>query len=282
MRIAITGGRGKLGRALSAVALTQGHQVVAIDARPPGGDDLRHPSLRHITADATAFDALKIAVTGSDALAHLAALTLPSGPTDHRVHNANVVSSYNALAAAAQVGIRQVCQASSVNAVGGVYSRRPRYDYFPLDEDHPTYNEDSYGLSKWICEAQADSMSRLNEEMAISSLRFHWLVHSRDEAITSPAGRTSTTRRDLWGYTTLEAGARAALAALTVEWTGHVVFYIVAPHTAADRPTNELCREFYPQVPLVQELPGSSGLYNCARAHLLLGWRHDIPHAQTS
>jgi len=60
------------------------------------------------------------------------------------VHHNNVVSSYNVLSAAAQLGINRVAQASSVNATGAVYSRWPQYDYFPVDEHHPTYNEDAY------------------------------------------------------------------------------------------------------------------------------------------
>jgi UDP-glucose 4-epimerase len=78
---------------------------------------------------------------GSDALVHLAAIISSVRDPDHEVHN-NVVGSYNALRAAAEVGISRVCQASSVNATGMSYSRQAHFDYFPLDEHHPTYNED--------------------------------------------------------------------------------------------------------------------------------------------
>jgi hypothetical protein len=45
------------------------------------------------------------------------------------------------LSAAATLGIQRVCSASSINAIGGAFSRAPRYDYFPIDEQHPTYVE---------------------------------------------------------------------------------------------------------------------------------------------
>ena len=84
------------------------------------------------------------------------------------VHNNNVVSSYNALRAAATAGVRRVCQASSVNAIGGRFSRwPPRYDYFPVDEQHPTYAEDPYSLSKWICEQQADAIAALESALPV-------------------------------------------------------------------------------------------------------------------
>ena len=35
---------------------------------------------------------------------------------------------------------------SSINAIGGRFSRSPRYDYFPLDEQHPAYVEDPYSV----------------------------------------------------------------------------------------------------------------------------------------
>src|SRR5580765_2907292 len=96
-------------------------------------------------------------IAGSSAL-----IPSPRGFPDHVVHNNNVVSSSNALSAAARLGIRRVCQASSINATGASYSRWPRYDYFPLDELHPTYNEDAYSLSKWMCAEQGDSFARLH------------------------------------------------------------------------------------------------------------------------
>src|SRR6202011_523388 len=101
---------------------------------------------------------------------------------DYVVHNNNVAGSYNVLSAAARLGITRVCQASSINATGGAFSRRPRYDYFPLDEVHPTYNEDPYSLSKWICEQQGDSFARRYEHMSIASLRFHWVIEDRAAA----------------------------------------------------------------------------------------------------
>ena len=45
----------------------------------------------------------------------------------------------------------------------------PRFDYFPIDENHPNYSEEPYGLSKWICEQQADSFARRHEDIRIAN-----------------------------------------------------------------------------------------------------------------
>ena len=70
-------------------------------------------------------------IDGFDVLIHLAAIPAPGGYPEHVVHNNNVTSSYNALLAAAKVGIKRVVQASSINAIGAVYSRWPTYEFLP-------------------------------------------------------------------------------------------------------------------------------------------------------
>src|SRR5690242_11715337 len=143
MKIAITGGSGLIGRAVIELALEQGHGVVSIDrAQPVEGAVQSHVTF--VQADLTHYSDFEQALRGCDALMHLAAIPSPRGYPDYEVHNNNVVGSYNALSAAARLGIARVCQASSINAIGGVYSRAPRYDYFPVDEQHPTYAEDPY------------------------------------------------------------------------------------------------------------------------------------------
>lgn len=258
VRIAVTGSAGKVGRAVVARAVADGHAVVEID-RP---------------VDVTDHDALRAAVDGCDALVHLAAYANPDGRPDHVTHNNNVTASYNALSVAAELGIDRVCLASSINATGAVFSRAPRYDYLPLDETHPTYNEDPYSLSKWIGESQADSMARRHESMTIASLRLHG-VNPYRPAISEDHWFFPAATRELWGWVHETAVARACLLALTAPYRGHEVFYIVAPETTLDGPTDELCRRYYPDVPLRADLRGNQGLFDCAKAERLLGWRHD-------
>jgi UDP-glucose 4-epimerase len=274
MRIAVTGGSGQVGRAVVALALSRGHSVVSIDRAPPAGDAAR-PDVTFVQAEVTDYDALEGTVRGCDAIVHMAAIPSPMADPDHVVHNNNVVGSYNVLSAAARLGIRRVCQASSVNATGAAFSRWPRYDYFPLDERHPTYNEDPYSLSKWICEQQADSVARRYEHMTIASLRFHWVLPDRATAtrVTSQAGAMAA--KHMCGYTRLDAAARACLLSLAADFRGHEVFYIIAPTTALETPSLELKAQHFPDVPLRGELAGNRGFFDCEKAERLLGWVHE-------
>ncbi|MEM7801316.1 MAG: NAD(P)-dependent oxidoreductase [Chloroflexota bacterium] len=274
MKIAITGGNGRVGPAVIDFALAQGHTVVSID-RIFESTDSSDPRITRIQLDTAQYDPFCAALKGCDALIHLAAIPAPVNHPDHIVHNNNVASSYNALRAAAELGITRVCQASSINAIGGVYSRSPRYDYFPVDEKHPTYAEDPYSLSKWICEIQADAIARRFEAMTIASLRIHAAVDSKEDALSWQGRAGDALIKHLWGYTTKVAIARACLLSLTVNFKGHEVFYIIAPQTMMNIDSLELRNRFYPNVPIRGELSDALGFFDCRKAEHLLGWRHD-------
>lgn len=283
MKLAVTGGNGRIGQAVIALALASGHEVINIDRSP---ETKTEDNITYRQVDVTDFDALAAAITGAEALIHLAAITSPDLDPAHVVHNNNVIGSYNALQAAADLGIRRVCLASSVNAIGGAFSRAPRYDYFPVDEQHPTYNEDPYSLSKWIVEQQADSFARRYEHMTIASLRFHGvfpeqLIKEAPRWEEIPERYQAIVIKHLFGYVRKAPAAYACLLAVTADFTGHEVFYIVAPRTMMEDPSVQLAARHYPGVPIVGDLDGHRSFFNCQKAARLLGWRHDEHLAAT-
>ena len=267
MKIAVTGGNGRIGRAIVEMALTQGHEAVSID----------QTQFSFVQANLTDYEEFVQAIRGCDALIHMAAIPAPGHHPDHQVHNNNVVASYNALRAAVEVGIKRVCQASSVNATGLGYSRWPRFEYFPLDEEHPTYNEDPYSLSKWICEEQGNSFARRYEQMVISSMRFHAIVPDRPTIVQAKSySQTDAAVKNLWAYTRLDDASRACLLSLTADFAGHQVFYIVAPDTISDTPSLELKQKYFPDVVVRGDLNDHTSFFDSSKAERLLGWKHSI------
>ena len=200
MRIAITGGRGGVGKAVIKMALSQGHTIVSIDITPIGP---AQNDVSEVMGDITRYADLENAFRGCDAVVHLAAIPAPDLAEDYNVHNNNVVGSYNALSAARRLGIKHVCQASSINAIGAAYSCRPRFDYFPLDEEHPTYNEDPYSFSQVDLRTAGRLFARRYEDMTISSMRFHWVVPDRPYAVRHKQSSAHECSRNLWAYTPL-------------------------------------------------------------------------------
>src|SRR6266542_4327056 len=231
MRIAITGGNGDMGRNLTPYLLGQGHTIVSIDRALPA---TQMRGVEFLIADTRDFGQFIASIRDCEALIHLAAIRSPANHPDLVVYADNTISSYNALSAASALGIKRVCLASSINAIGGAFSRSPHYDYFPVDEKHPTYAEDPYGLSKWVLEQQADAFARRYDWMTIASLRFHWLLDTRDQA----------------------------------------VFYITAPYTISSQSSSELARQYYSQVEIRGDFADYASFFNCAKAARLLGWKH--------
>ncbi len=276
MKIAVTGALGRIGRGIVELATTEGHTVVAIDRTAGDRTADRADGTGVLHVDLTDYEATATALSGCDAVVHLAAIAGPGRLPDHVVHDNNVTASYHVLRAAADIGIGRVCQASSVNAIGGHFSRRPRYDYFPIDEHHPAYPEDPYSLSKWICEQQADAIARLYPDTSIASLRFHGVVTSRADAMASRVLAGPGVEKHLWGYVNRDAVSRACIAGVTADFDGHEVCYVVAPQTMSDTPTAELAAEHYPDVPIRRDLPGTASFFDCTKARELLGWRHDV------
>lgn len=273
MKIAVTGALGRVGSAVVDYAVSEGHTIVSIDRAPVDPASAGADGCLHI--DLTDYADAERALVGCDAVIHLAAINGPGRHSDHEVHNNNVVSSYNVLRAAAELGIERVCQASSVNAIGGRFSRRPQYDYFPVDELHPAYVDDPYSLSKWICEQQAEAIAR-RYDITIASLRLHGVTEDRDHAThwTGMIGDENVAKQ-LWGYTRRDATARACLLGVTAEFDGHEVFYVVAPDTMVDAPSAELAATWYPDVPVSGDLSGSRSFFDSGKARELLDWRHD-------
>lgn len=279
MRIAVTGAGGRLGRALTERALAEGHQVVAIDREPAAA--AARAGVQPRTADVTDYPDLAAATAGCEAIVHLAAYTAPDAMPEPLVHNNNVVASYNALRAAEARGISRVCLASSVNAIGGLFSRQPRYDYFPVDEQHPCYAEDSYSLSKRIAEEQAAAYARRVPGMSIGCLRLHALREQEEMAARLPH-RLDAGRKDLWGYTPLDMAAQACLAVVTTDLGGCEIFYVVAADTYSSEPSRALRDRFFPEVPVRGDLSGRRSFFDSSKAGKVLrsgGLREQLPPA---
>lgn len=270
MRIAVTGGAGRIGQVVTAAALAAGHDVVVLDGVVPSVE-VRPRNFHQV--DMTNYPAVRTAVAGADAVVHLAGIASPVQADEVHVHNNNVVASYNVLQAAAEKTVRRVVMASSVNAVGATWSRAPTFDYFPVDRHHPTHNEDGYSLSKWIGEQQADSMTRRYSDLSVASLRIHAFVRDRSDAVIGAREHGEEwAARGLWGYTTHAMLTSACLRACEVDVIGHHVFWVVSPVTSSSTPSRDLAAKFYPDVPLHAPLEGHRSFFVTTATEQVLGW----------
>jgi nucleoside-diphosphate-sugar epimerase len=271
MKIAVTGGNGRLGKVLINQLLESEHTIVSLDwgGTPAPGHEEFYKNI-----DLNRLNPLIEILSDSEAVIHLAAILNPEDYPAGVGYINNITGSYNVLWAAASLGIHRICLASSINALGGARSKKGKYDYFPVDEHHPTYNEDDYALSKWVMEQQADSFARRYPAIMISSLRFHALPDEAPELQHSYDDASVGVARTLWGWTLLSEAARACHLAVQADFHGHHVFFITASRTSSEIPSRELARYAYPDVPICGELTGHKSFYDCSKAQQLLGWTH--------
>jgi len=152
MNILVTGGTGNIGRAAVARLVRNGHHVRVIGRRT--GIEIEGAEYR--SCDITDFAALLEQMQGMDGVVHLAAIPHPSLAPGQEIFGVNCAGTFNVYRAAADIGIRRVVTASSINALGYYFGVRDfPIEYFPIDEDHPTVTSDPYSFSKQVLEATA-------------------------------------------------------------------------------------------------------------------------------
>lgn len=153
MKILVTGGTGNVGRTAVARLVRNGHTVRVIGRRA----DVTIDGAEYRACDTTDFESLREQVRGMEGIVHLAAIPWPGGGPGQQLFDVNCRGTFNVYQAAADEGIAKVSCASSINALGYNYGVASfRLDYFPIDEEHPTYTTDAYSFSKQVTEAIAD------------------------------------------------------------------------------------------------------------------------------
>ncbi len=149
MHIFLTGASGHLGSYVQDSLHAKGHTVTATDIAPRKDATALPSGSIFVQADLRDYHAVEEAMRRipCDAVMHLAAIPSPIGGQDQReIHNTNVVTSYNVLRTAADLGIKRIVQASSVNATGLAYSKEENvwFEELPLHEGSAMRPEDPY------------------------------------------------------------------------------------------------------------------------------------------
>jgi len=285
-RVAVTGGSGKLGRAVVRDLVEHGRQVVVLDAVAPA-----EPVATFVQVDLTDYGQTVEALTAVDdrydrvdAVVHLAAIPAPGLTTNAATFRNNVPATYNVFAAARAAGIRNIVWASSETVQGLPFDAPPLY--LPVDEEYPPRPESTYSLGKVLEEQMAAQFCRWDPELKMVGLRFSNVMEVADYAAFPSFDADPELRRwNLWSYIDARDGAQAVRKALEYPGPGVEVFLIASPDTVMGRPSKELIEAAYPDLPLRREISGHESLFSTDKARRLLGyapehsWRDEVPGA---
>lgn len=269
MRIAVTGGNGKLGAVTVQHLRAAGHEVVVLDQAGPDRSAFTQVDITNYGHVIDALAGINDRHDGLDAIVHLAAIPAPGLFSDAATFHNNVVGTFNVFQAARRLGIRRIVFASSETVLGLPFDTPP--PYVPLDEEYDTRPESVYSLGKHLEEQLAIKFARWDPELSITALRFSNVMVESDYAAF--AAFTGDERKwNLWGYIDARDGAEAIRLAVEAGRPGYDVFNIFAADTVLDRPNDELMAEFFPGVDARAHLGVHASLTSTAKAKSILGW----------
>jgi nucleoside-diphosphate-sugar epimerase len=270
VKVLVTGAGGTLGREVVAHLRETGRSVRAHDRRaldPAVADEV-------VTGELRDRERVAEALAGMDAVVHAAALPSPDVAPADEVFGNNVQSAYLVLDAAGRAGVRRIVNVSSLSALGLAFSRHAVSPVsVPVTEEHPFVGDDVYGLSKYLGETVAATVSR-RWGVGVISLRFPFL--GTGERLRTHIARVHADpgfdRGSLWAWLDSRDAARAIGAALTAPVDGHTVVNVTAPDTTALEPTAELLRRYHPNTRFDAPLDGFTVPFSTRRSRELLGF----------
>lgn len=287
MKILITGASSKLATFVIR-ELENHHELVLTSQRPPAPE---FANLPWIPADLTCFEACQRVVQDIEAIQHIAAQPEPTDHPNLKAHFAqqgiafdatfkvNLLGTYYLLQAAIAAKVHTIVMTGSNCVLGHGFriSGTPfPFQYFPLDEQHPCYPEDTYSFSKLAGEELLASYSR---------------AYGIRTYVVRPAGiRTGEQRRQmaiaaqpsqgwdpwLWGWVGSEDVAQAQRLVLEAapDLPRHDVYFVNADDTHALEPTAELIERFQPELKSwAEHFTGHQALISCNKIKQRLGWQ---------
>ena len=266
MRVVVTGGSGKAGRAVVRDLVEHGYEVLNVDLVAP-----KERLCPYIEANLTHLGQTFEVFRDASAVIHLAAIPAPGIATEEVTFRTNVESTFNVVMAATSLRFERIVWASSETILGLPFEKvQPAYA--PIDESHPRLPESTYALSKVLGEEMARQFNR-RTGIPIVGLRFSNIMEPPDYAAFPSYWKDASLRKwNLWGYVDARDVAQSCRLALERPIAGAPFFIIAAADTVMNRPSRELLAEVYPKVKIVSPLAEFETLLSIGRARKILGY----------
>jgi len=271
--VAVTGGSGKLGRAVVAVLIEQGWTVANFDRVP--SPDTRARFIRTDFTDygqvVEAFSGIDEVHSGVDAVVHLAAIPGATFAPNVTTFDNNLLSTFHVFQAARLLKIRNLVWASSETLLGYPFTTPPAY--VPLDDDVPPTPEVVYAMAKDLEERMAVHYCRWDPQLKMIGLRFSNVIDPDGYAEFPSFENDPASRKwNLWSYIDARDGAQAVVRALEYQTPGFDSFVIANSDNVMTRSSADLMIEFFPDTEFRAPVDGTQSLTSTEKAQRLLGW----------
>jgi nucleoside-diphosphate-sugar epimerase len=277
MRVLVTGSEGHIGQVLAETLREAGHEVRTMDrvARH------REKPGEHLAGDLRDSSAVRQAVQGVEAVAHLGAIPHDRAGSPEDVLTVNVQGTLNVLLACVEAGVGRLVYFSSINALGCVGGYRPAL-YFPIDDAYPRHPLSPYQISKHLGE---EACRAFTDRYGLETVCLRPVFVTRPDQTMrwgqfSPRQMAEWGRVEYWASVDVRDVCEATRLALTVPGIKHDAFLLTADDTTVAVPTAELVETHYPDTPwpkiamadYLADNPYRS-LMDCTHAKEVLGWQ---------
>ena len=248
-RVVVTGGAGRLGRAV-VERLAPRCELTVLDIATPAPSRMV-PGVRYVEASITDYESMKRAFAGQDAVIHLAAIPNPRTAPAPVTFTTNVQGAWVIMQAAEEAGVHRVSVASS-DSVFGLSYNPPDWppQYLPVDEVHPCRPTEFYSLSKYVTETVAQSFAA-RRKMEVLVIRPVHVVFPPEYPELEARG-SDPQNYHFWAYVAPEDVAQGFEKTLAVAYRGYDVFLISAGDGLNTLPTLDLAVERWGKLPTVR------------------------------
>ena len=276
-KVICTGGSGRLGRYIVDL-LKNDCDLTVVDVKEP------EASVAFQKVDVVDYERLKQTFAGQEAVVHLAAIPNPRTAPADVTFRINVQGTWSVLQAAEDAGVKRVVVASS-DAALGLHYNPPGWQpqYLPIDEDHPLRPIEFYSLSKEIVENICRSYANRGK-LEVLAVRPTHIVFPPEYPELEARGR-DVENYHLWTYVAPEDVAQGFQRCLSVDQAPYQAFFISAANGLNTRPTLDLVRERYSDMPELRnpayyENNPLASLLDITRAREVLGFEPEIDWRQ--
>lgn len=278
IKILVTGSAGLLGSAICDLLAATQVPFQTLDLNPKA-----HPgAINHFIGLATDQQLVQQAISGVDAVIHLAAIRNPNYGTPVAVFG-NALATFTVLDAAVTANVKRAVIASSFSATGLPFGQLPiELPNLPIDESFYNQISDPYALSKNIDELTAAYLTK-RFEMRIVALRYPYIgdhIELLPKRYAQIAADPSFGKKELWTYIDTRDAAYVAVDSILNDDITAGSYFVAASNLLGPHNAQDLVAQFYPETKLNSSHGKFDSFVNYSKATAALNFKpqHNFPN----
>ena len=273
MRVAVTGGSGRIGAAVISELLSRGHHVVNLDRRTP---DAPQPGVQFVFADVGRREIVQPVLAECDAVCHLGEIpNAHVGLSPEEVFAQNTRAGSVVLQTAADLRLKRVVSTSTCQVYGAWDRPRTAPLRLPMDETHPVQPQNVYALGKVANELYAKMVAE-QHGLSVAVFRLPWVIPidwKYDETWVTRLREPPTQTDGFATYVHTADVAAAYALALEHPRPGCEIYHFSAAEVLSLYPLPARLRSHYPDYPpLPADWPPFKSPVITAKAQQHFGW----------